>query len=350
MRAFLTGGTGFIGGRLARQLRGEGREVRALVRTPAKAAHLADLGCETVPGDLTDPASFTDAIRGCDEIYHLAAWYEIGVAAKDADRIHRVNVAGTEAILSAAEKAGSKRIVHCSTVAALGPTGGKLAGETQKNDGRYRSLYEKTKAEAHDVATSFAKRGVPVRIGMPGTVYGPEDPSLVGRFYRELVRGMVRIGGFDAMSMTLVHVEDAADGLFRCSTRGRAGESYILGADVLTMGQWVALMCDLTGIARPIWSAPDGLIKAAAPLLAPLARLAGLPPAVVTEGVAMSAGLTWAFSGEKARRELGWRPRAIDVGLAETLAWYRDRHAPRRRFRPRNEQASRAWKTLGIAP
>jgi len=116
------------------------------------------------------------------------------------------------------------------------------------------------------------------------------------------------------------------------------------------MGEWIALMCDLTGIRRPFFSAPERLVAAAAPLLAPLARLAGLPPEVVTEGVAMSIGLTWGFSGAKARRDLGWSPRPLDVGLAETLAWYRDRHAKRRRFHPRTERARAAWSALDLTP
>ncbi len=348
-RAFLTGGTGFIGGRLAAQLRREGREVRALVRSPAKATALAELGCELVPGDLTDPESFRDAIRGCVEVYHLAAWYELGVPAKHERRIQRVNVDGTAAVLEAAHRHGARRIVHCSSVAALGPTGGELADEHHVNDGHYRSLYERTKAEAHDLACALAARGAPVRIGMPGTVYGPGDPSLVGTFHREFVRGLVVVGGFDAMSMTLVHVEDAADGLFRCASRGRDGESYVLGADVVTMREWIALMCDLTGIRRPLFSAPEGLVKAAAPILGPLARLAGLPAEVVREGVEMSAGLAWAYSGEKARRELGWHPRRLDLGLAQTLAWYRERYAPRRRFTPRTKPARDAWDAAGVA-
>lgn len=347
-RAFLTGGSGFIGARLAAQLRREGREVRALVRSPAKGAALAELGCELVPGDLTDPESFRDAIRGCAEVYHLAAWYELGVPAKHAARIQRVNVDGTAAVLEAAHRYGARRIVYCSSVAALGPTGGQLVDESHVNDGRYRSHYERTKAEAHELARDLAARGAPVRIGMPGTVYGPGDPSLVGIFYREFVRGRVVVGGFDAMSMTLVHVEDAADGLYRCASRGRDGESYVLGADVVTMGEWIALLSDLSGIRRPLFSAPEALVKAAAPLLAPLARLAGLPPEIMSEGVAMSAGLTWAYSGEKARRELGWKPRPLDVGLAQTLAWCRERYAPRRRFTPRTSSARAAWDAAGV--
>ncbi len=346
--AFLTGGTGFIGGRLAAQLRREGRDVRALVRTPAKAGRLRELGCELVPGDLTEPASFREAMAGCDELFHLAAWYELGVPAAQAERIHRVNVEGTEAVLDAAMQAGAKRIVHCSSVAALGPTGGKLVDETHANDGHYRSLYERTKAEAHERAMERARAGAPIVVGMPGTVYGPGDPSLVGIFHRELIRGLVVVGGFDAMTMTLVHVEDAADGLLRCATRGRSGQSYVLGADVVTMKEWIATACDLTGIRRPLFSAPEGLVRAAGPLLAPLARLAGLPPEVVSEGVEMSAGLTWAFSGAKARRDLAWQPRALDVGLAQTLAWYRDRYARRRRLQPRTEAARAALAAAGV--
>src|SRR6266540_2446742 len=125
MRVFVTGGTGFIGGHVVRQLRERGDEVRALVRTRSKGTALQELGCELVPGSLSD----TDAIRagmdGCDGVVHGAAVYEVGIPEREHRAMYEANVVGTETVLRAALEANVPKVVYISTVGAFGNTKGQ---------------------------------------------------------------------------------------------------------------------------------------------------------------------------------------------------------------------------------
>ena len=142
MRVFLTGGTGFIGGEVARLLRARGDEVRALVRAPAKAQALRELGCELFEGDLSDEGRLVAACKDVDAVVHGAAVYEVGVPAGRRDELVDVNVRGTERVLGAALTAGVKRAVYVSTVAVFGDTGGEVADEAWTRTARgFTSVY-----------------------------------------------------------------------------------------------------------------------------------------------------------------------------------------------------------------
>src|SRR5512145_2079997 len=117
MKAFVTGGTGFIGGRLIRRLRDRGDDVVALVRSPAKAADLRDLGVELVQGDLSSDQAIRNGVRGCDAVFHVGAVYKVGIPASEREDMWDSNVRGTERVLDAAIEAGVPRIVYVSTVA-----------------------------------------------------------------------------------------------------------------------------------------------------------------------------------------------------------------------------------------
>src|SRR5689334_7988243 len=141
VRAFVTGGTGFIGGRMVERLLGDGWDVAALVRAPERAARIRDLGATLVPGDVTQPETFCDAMKGAGAVFHLAAYYALGVS--DRDQMMRINVGGTEAVLRAAGEASVPRIVYCSSIAALGSgPHGSVGDETREHHGDFPSIYE----------------------------------------------------------------------------------------------------------------------------------------------------------------------------------------------------------------
>jgi len=180
MRIFLTGGTGFIGGEVARLLRERGDEVVALVRTPAKARALA--GCELVEGDLSSADVLRSAMSGVDAVIHGAAVYSIGIPASARPAMADANVGGTSRVLSAALEAGVSRAVYVSTIAVFGNTRGQVAAEDwQRPAGLgFTSAYEQTKVEAHQEAQELCARGLPLVTVQPGVVYGPGDTSEMG--------------------------------------------------------------------------------------------------------------------------------------------------------------------------
>src|SRR6059058_445841 len=143
MKAFVTGGTGFIGGHVVRKLRGRGDEVVALVRDRAKASGLRELGCNLVEGDLSSREAIRQGIEGCDSVFHVAAVYKVGIPKSERGPMHEANVRGTERVLEAAADAGVNRIVYVSTVGVFGNTKGKVVDETYTNPGNhFLSCYE----------------------------------------------------------------------------------------------------------------------------------------------------------------------------------------------------------------
>src|SRR5579859_7764880 len=186
MHSLVTGATGFLGSHLACALVARGDRVRALVRATSSLRRIAGLDVETATGDVTDLASVERALAGVDRVFHVAALYELGTA--DPAQMERINVGGTEN--------------------ALGPTGRAPADESHWRGDTPRSAYEATKRAAHEYARELAARGAPLRIALPVTIYGPDDPSLVGRLHGWMARGLVHVGAFADVPMSLVHVED----------------------------------------------------------------------------------------------------------------------------------------------
>ncbi len=177
MKYFITGATGFIGGRVAQQLAGAGHEVVALVRTPAKARHLAAPGITLHQGDITDKESILAAMAGVDGVFHIAAWYKVG--ARDTGTAERINVGGTRNVLEAMKELGIPKGVYTSTLAVFSDTHGRLVDETYRHNGPWLSEYDRTKWMAHyQVAEPMINEGLPLVIVQPGVVYGPGDTGM----------------------------------------------------------------------------------------------------------------------------------------------------------------------------
>jgi nucleoside-diphosphate-sugar epimerase len=153
VKAFITGGTGFIGGRLAGKLRARGDEVVALVRSPAKATALRELGCELVDGDLSSSEAIRRGVEGCDAVFHAAAVYKVGIPKSEHAAMHEANVRGTERVLDAAIDVQVKGIVYVSTVGVFGNTHGKIVDQSYDRPADdFLSCYEETKYLSHQVA------------------------------------------------------------------------------------------------------------------------------------------------------------------------------------------------------
>jgi nucleoside-diphosphate-sugar epimerase len=176
MRCFVTGATGFVGGRVARQLRDAGHEVVALVRDPNKAKSLAATGVQLAQGDVTDKESMRAPMSGAEGVFHIAGWYKIGV--KDKTPGVAINVNGTRNVLDLMKELGITKGVYTGTLAVNSDTCGQLKDETYRYTGKHLSEYDRTKAVAHDIANEFIHNGLPLVIVQPGLIYGPGDLGL----------------------------------------------------------------------------------------------------------------------------------------------------------------------------
>jgi len=321
VRVFLTGGTGFIGGEVARLVRERGDEVRALVRTPSKASALQELGCELVRGDLSDEAALRTAISGCDAVIHGAAVYEIGIVPSRAEELVEANVCGTERVLGAALAVGVRKAVYVSTVAVFGNTGGEVADEnwTRRPGVGYTSVYEQTKVQAHERAQQIGAQGLALVTVQPGVVYGPGDTSEVGGLFTKLLKGQLPLLPFPDLGVTPVHRDDVAAGIVLALDKGEAGQSYVLAGEPTRMRDVVAELAAVAGRRPPRWALPTAAIR----MLAPFGRVVGPPlgfPPNLREVIASSEGVTFWARSDKAQRELGWVHRPLAEGLATVAA------------------------------
>jgi len=324
VKVFLTGGTGFIGSTLIRQLQARGDEVVALVRTLKGAKTLMDDDVRPVAGDILQPASYRRAMEGADVVFHLAAWYQVGV--HEFERMHRINVDGVRVVLNTAIELGVPKTVYTSTVAVFGHTGGRLVDESYIPPGRdFLSEYERTKYLAHyEVAAPLQRQGAPIIIVQPGGVYGPGDSSQVGSTFKRYVRGKLPVMVGPNSALTWAHVEDIAAGHLLAAEKGRTGESYILAGPTAAFREVFRICEQVSGIPAPRLWIPDSVAIAGSRFLKSVNRL--LPQKIrgLYELVRNTGDLSYLARADKARQELGWMPRSLEQGLAETLEWFRN--------------------------
>jgi nucleoside-diphosphate-sugar epimerase len=320
VKVFLTGATGFIGGEVARQLRGRGDEVACLVRSPGKAAKLTELGCELVAGDLGDEAAIRNGMHGCDAVVHAAAMYEIGIPAKQRPAMWEANVAGTERVMKAALAENVPRVVYVSTVGIFGNTHGEVVDEAYKNpETDFTSYYEETKLEAHKLVQRLIdEEGLPAIVVQPGGVYGPGDTSQVADLLEQFFAGRLPLLPFPELGICMTHVEDIAGGILLALDKGQLGETYVISGPATTMREAIETVARISGRKAPKRALPTGLMKMMVPIGPLVGKVMGQPPNL-RELISSADGVTFWARYDKAERELGYSPRGMEEGLRQTL-------------------------------
>lgn len=316
MHIVVTGGAGLVGRAIVAHLRDRGDTVVAIVRDPAKATFLADLGAELVRDDLSDVERLTRILRGIDGAIHAAGSYRVGIPASEHDAMTDANVGTTTRFLEAAVSAGVPRIVYVSTINVYGNTHGRHVDETYHRDvgEGFLSWYDRTKYEAHLVAEARIATGAPVVIVQPSQVYGPGDRTGFGEQLVLANEGKLPYRALGGVAIGLIHADDLAAGIVAALDRGRLGEAYNLPGPDTTLGEAVALAAKVGGKPLPRLTLPDAALR----LMAPLGRLTGQPN--LGEIVSASSGVTYLATSDKAVAELGFAPRPIEQGFRDTFA------------------------------
>jgi nucleoside-diphosphate-sugar epimerase len=319
MRAFVTGGTGFIGSRVIKRLRDRGDDVAALVRTPSKAKGLADQGVELIEGDLSSDDAIRRGMQGADAVFHIGAVYKVGIPKKDRPALWEANVEGTKRVLDAAADAGVQRIVYVSTGNIFGDTKGEVVDETYQRDldDGFLSYYDETKYRSHELVTERIGAGAPIVIVQPGVVYGPGDHSEIGNLITQLKTGKLMMRMFPKAGYNFVYVDDVADGIVLAHDKGQLGESYLLGGQLGTMDDLYTATAGALGKKPPKMAMPVPMAKASAPLGPVIGPLMGFPPNM--RELVKTSDVTITFRDDKARRELGYDGRPLAAGIPETV-------------------------------
>jgi nucleoside-diphosphate-sugar epimerase len=317
MRAFVTGGSGFLGRNVIELLRARGHEVRALARSAASVAAIETAGAQAVRGDLDDQAALAAGMAGCEVVFHCAAdTAQFG----DFTRVAGVNVGGTERALAAARQSGVKKFVHVSTEAVL--VGGPpivRADETRPRPRRPIGLYPTTKGLAEERVLAANSPELATVIVRPRFIWGRGDTSVMPILVDAVKKGRFRwIGGGRHLTSTC-HVTNVVHGMLLAAQKGKGGEIYFLtdGEPVEVRG-FLSQLLSAAGVTPPDTELPFWLARAAAwtaEAVWKMLRLSGEPP--VTRSAVHLIGREVTVVDDKARRDLDYTP---VISRAEGLA------------------------------
>jgi dihydroflavonol-4-reductase len=309
MRVGVTGATGFLGSHLCRRLQADGHHVIALRRPTSDADDLAGLGVESFVGDVADRKAVADLVRACDAVVHAAAVLSYGRAF--AGEHERVNVGGTRVVVDACRAAGVGRLLHVSSVAAIG-----LAADGRPADERFSSnldgsglSYHLSKERAEEVVRNAVGDGLDAVVVNPSTLAGPFGPRFRGG---ELPAGVLRrrivpafVGGSN-----VVHVEDVVAGALSALERGRTGERYILGGENLTWRRMAEIAAEELGVRRIVVPVP-------APVTAVVSRVS---PGFSRDRHVLASRHLY-YDSSKAREELDYKFRPYREIVREYVEW-----------------------------
>jgi len=333
MTTLVTGATGFVGSHVARQIVAAGGRVRVLVRRSSNLQALDGLTVERVEGDLNDLASLDRAVRGMRRVFHVAAEYRLWT--RNPEEIYKTNVDGTRRFFEVAVQAGVERIVYTSTVATIAVP---AHGSTLPDEQTWATLdqmighYKRSKFLAECEAIKAASAGAPVVIVNPTAPVGPGDwkPTPTGRIIVDFLNG--RMPAYVDTGLNLVAVEDVAAGHLLAGERGRIGERYILGARNMTLKEILDALAVITGRPAPRVRLPHAIALAAGYADEFFARISGREPQIPVEGVKMSRHRMFVAS-DKAEKELGYQPSAVETALTTAVRWYEEHGYVRGRAR-----------------
>ena len=323
MKTLVTGVTGLVGSAVVRKLVARGREVRAMVEPGATLRTLDGLDVELVRADVRDRDAVHRAHDGVNVVYHLAAIYKLWLP--DAKVMYDVNVEGTKNVLFAAMRAGVDRVIHTSSIAAVGfAEPGALADEsTEFNYWDDADHYIRSKWLSERDALRFAAEGVPVVVVNPAFVFGERDsgPTPTGGFIVEALRR--RVPGYASGGFNAVDVEDVAEAHVLAEERGRVGERYIAGGHNVTYKEFYQAVTEVAGLPAIKRKIPGSLAYSIGMGMEAVARIQQTAPLITRKAAWYTARRAF-FDTTKARSELGMPTTPLRDTIAKAIRWFRD--------------------------
>jgi dihydroflavonol-4-reductase len=319
-RAFVTGGSGVVGGALVERLRERGDEVVGLARSDDAQATLERRGARVVRGDLFDGDALARGMDGCETVFHVAGVNSLCLG--DPTPMVRVNVEGPPAVVRAAARAGVARVVHTSSAATIGEPEGSLGREDTPHRGWYLSVYERSKTDGEQAVLEAARaEGMEVVCVNPSSVQGPGRAGGTARLLLAFLDGRLKL--FVDTNVCIVDIRDCADGHILAAERGVPGERYILNGVNLSVADALRLGAEVAGVERQPRLVPRPLARGAAAVVERAFRLVRRRPPVCGEMVrTLIHGHR--YDGSRAERELGLRYTDPRETVRRTVEWARE--------------------------
>jgi dihydroflavonol-4-reductase len=316
----VTGGTGFLGRALVERLLRHGDQVKALARSDASASALAAMGAEPVRGDVLDRDSLVAAMRGCELVYHAAG--ANAFCLRNPSPMFEVNVRGSENVVHAAARAGTRRLVYTSSAATLGEVSGTIGSEESPHRGWFLSDYERSKFEGEQTVLAAGREtGLDVVSVNPASVQGPGRATGSAKLLLDYVNG--RIKAVVDSRLSLVDIADCTEGHLLAGARGAPGERYVLSGVTLSVREGLALVASVVGVDRPVRTLPPFITMAVATAAEAQGRIRRRRPSICRE-LARTLIHGHAYDGSKATRELGLRYTPVEETLRRTVDWWRE--------------------------
>jgi len=323
-KILVTGATGFVGSALVKKLLAQGHAVRITVRQESNRSNIKGLPLEEVQADITEPEKIKNAMEGCSQVYHVAGLYRTWM--RDYDLLRKINVEGTRNVLEAAMKTGVEKVVHTSSIAALGVRDdGKPSDENVPFNLYHLNVpYEVSKYESEKVAFECSRRGLPVVVVRPALVMGEGDiyPTPSGKMVLDVIAG--RMPSYFDGGIDVVDVDDVAEGHVLAMEKGKEGESYNLGTigNFVTMRDLFTVIAEAGGVKPPRFAVPRFLALAWAYAITAVADAITHREPVATPSNIKSLGMKKRVDFSRARSELGLPQTPLQQIVEKTVRWY----------------------------
>lgn len=321
MKIMVTGATGSIGAHLVKMLSAQGHSVHVLVRSLEKAKNINFENVIPFKGDITDKTSVDKATKGCQQVYHLAAFAKVW--AKNTGTFYRINVEGSENILQSAVANNVKKVVVASTAGIYGPSLTSIVTERKIRDIDFFNEYEGSKSMAESRVKDYVMlHNLDVVIVSPTRVYGPfvfGEPSsttiMVNKFVNQ---GWRILPGTGKEVGNYAYIEDVAMGHLLAMEKGKPGETYILGGENYNYIDFFEILGKVAGVKRKMVKVPSWVQILIARIQLILAEWFGKEPMVTPKWIAKGK-YNWEVSSEKAVSELGYKITPLKEGLEKTM-------------------------------
>jgi dihydroflavonol-4-reductase len=326
MKTLVTGGNGFVGSALARKLIAHNEEVRVTIRRKSTTANIDNLEVERVYADIRDSEAVRKAMRGCAKVYHTAGLYKTWL--KSVTELTEVNVEGTRVVLSEALREGVEKLVHTSSIAALGVTDDSTPSneETAFNLWHTTLSYETSKYNGEQVAWEFSRRGLPLVVVRPSLVLGERDiyPTPSGKMVLDILNRKV-LAHIDG-GINVVDIDDVAIGHILAMERGKVGESYNLGNNLnnISLKELFSLVAEIGGVQPPRFRAAYPAAMALAYACLFVANHITHRPPLINPGELQVLHLFKKIDSSKAIGELGYPQTPLRETVEKTVQWFKE--------------------------